>query len=242
MKLLNLLLMALIAITFSIENAALAKDRDLPKWCKAEHPTKINIIPRTDDVIYDNSLNVIQLSQKHTDTDSPYDNSVVQHTLGLMSGSIGLSARSEIGFIKKGKRKCLYFKMIEVNIQVSPTIYIANDYKKNGCMYKEIKKHELMHVKVDRLVINKYSKKVGHKILEIIDELPVVGVIHKRDSEEASERMRKYVKDKILYVNAQMIDERKRRQSIVDSLEEYQRLEDDNLCSDERRKVQAKLR
>ena len=236
MKIIKLLVITFIISISSIEYSS-ARDNDLPKWCKADAPTKINILPGTDNIKYDHSLNVMQLSSKHTDTDSPYDNSVVQHTLGLMSGSIGLSAKSEIGFIRKGKKQCLYFKEIQVNIHVSPTIYIANDYKRNGCMYKEIKEHELKHVKVDRKVINKYSNKVGHKILEIIDEMPVVGVIHKKDSEIAAERMRNYVKEKILYINNQMLDERKRRQNMVDSLEEYQRLEDDNLCPEEREEV-----
>lgn len=235
-------ILAISLVIFSqISTLSFAEEEDRPSWCEAESQTKINIIPTTDDITYDYSKDLVALSMQKVDTQSPYAENIPTHTSGLMSGAISMTAEVKIGSVGR-KTKCLYFDEITVKIHISPTIFIANNYKKGGCMYNEILKHEHTHVDVDRNIVNKYAGKVGQRILKIIDKTPIIGPIDARMSEEMTAKMVQHVKSNMAYIKAQMLDERNRRQNLVDSLEEYQKIEDLGLCKDEREEIFSALR
>ena len=201
-------------------------DEHRKKWCHVTWDPKINIVPITDKVKYDYSLSTKELSTFHIDTDSPYDDDVITDVGGLMSGRINIDHEIELDEEYHDGLHCFFYKEINVEIAISPKVYIAKEYPKGTCMFDEIKKHENKHVLVDRKVVNKYAKKVGIKLVDLINEEMLVGPVREKDSQLATDYLRNKVKAEINYIAKQMYDERNRRQQLVDSLGEYQDVTD----------------
>jgi hypothetical protein len=114
---------------------------------------------------------------------------------------------------------------VEVKLHIKPTIYIAREYPKQGCMYAAILEHEKKHIAVDRAIINKYSAMIGRGVTETMNRLGYShGPYRTGELDMHQERLNERVNVIIKKYADAMTLERQKLQQQVDSLAEYERV------------------
>ncbi|MGH1375621.1 MAG: hypothetical protein ACRBCK_04650 [Alphaproteobacteria bacterium] len=199
--------------------------------CPAHDPTKINIIPRTEKVEYDRSQTLKQIQGYSMDTVDPYGFHGTTITQGFMQGKIGLEHKIKFGQMKNPgvNISCVWYSDITVEIFIDPKIVIAKELYRDPCMRKAIINHELKHVRVDREMVNKYAKSMGQKLLSALKSRGFEsGPIYTEKTQGVMQKMQRVVHQILELEYQKMGLERREKQREVDSLEEYQSV--DNQC------------
>ncbi|MDH5722683.1 MAG: hypothetical protein OEY94_05110 [Alphaproteobacteria bacterium] len=196
--------------------------------CPKRPRTKINVIPVTEEVKYDYSKSLKELQGQASGTVDPYGFHGTTVTQAYMSGTIAPQASISFDYNEiKGRRGiCLWYKSIDVDIKIDPTIVIAQELYKDSCMRKALIGHELKHVKVDREVVNDYANLIGKKLLKELKARGfAVGPIPFEEAERVTGKMRHVVKQILELEYQKMHIDRQERQREVDNLEEYQSID-----------------
>ena len=116
---------------------------------------------------------------------------------------------------------CLWYRKIDLQITLQPKIYVAKEFTQDGCR-EAILEHEQKHVVVDRLLINKYAKKVGLELSQTISHIGAEGPFQLRDALITRRKMIGAVKKIVQEEQEEHVKELNKRQNEIDSLEEYQ--------------------
>lgn len=197
--------------------------------CPAHPPTKINIVPRSEKVEYDYSQTLKEIQNYSTDTVDPYGFHGTTVTQGFMKGTVQLEHGIKFGhhIDKKHGFVCLWYEEITVKLHIDPTIVIAKELYKDKCMRKAILGHELKHVRVDRQIVNKYAKLMGGKLVKALTSRGFSAApIEAHRIKEVSRKMQRVVEQILMLENQKMNIDRQERQREVDSLEEYNSVDD----------------
>lgn len=192
--------------------------------CPAHEPTKINIIPRTEKVKYDYRQTLKKIQNYSTDTVDPYGFHGTTITQGFMKGRVQLKHKVKLGtYVNETYGyACIWYQDITVELHIEPTIVIAKELYKDKCMRNAILGHELKHVRVDREIVNKYAKSMGSKLLSALKSRGFsAGPMQKDRLEEVSQKMLRVVYQILELENKKMGVDRQEKQREVDSLEEY---------------------
>ncbi len=199
--------------------------------CPDREPTKINMVPKTADVEYDPSQTLAEIQEYSMDTVDPYGFHGQTITQAFMKGSIGLEHNIKFGQAQMSKYNaaCVWYDTITVELKIDPTIVIAKEIYNDRCMRKAVLEHELKHVRVDREIVNKYAKIMGKKLYVALKSRGFsAGPFPAEQSQDVAEKMQRVV-HQILDLEYQKLGiERMERQRDVDSLGEYNRV--DELC------------
>lgn len=211
----------------------LASDRaqaDNSNWCTPNTVPEVNIHTSTNDITYDFSKSKKQLDQFSTDTINPYGPEVITDVGGLMKGGIQAAQKMKFGTVTNQRTReiCYWYNTIDVNIHIKPTIYIANDYPRGSCMHKAIMAHEEKHIIVDREIVNKYALLVGEALKKEMTTARIYGPVHVTQGAAIESQIKTRMQTILKYYTDQMSAERRSRQQQVDSLSEYERV--NNLC------------
>jgi len=199
--------------------------------CQLKTAPRIDISASDTSVRYDHTKSQKELDNLGTDTVSPYGKNVQTHVGGLMSGEVSISQNIRImqetyPTLNAG---CLYVDSVKVNIHIKPIIYIARDFAKDGCMYKAVMEHEKKHIAVDRKIVNKYTNIIVHGLDASLKKVGYArGPFSKGQLKAEQQAMQDYTHKIVQAYGEQMTEERKALQQKVDSLEEYNRV--NNLC------------
>ena len=197
--------------------------------CPKQEPTKINIVPRTAKVKYDYSQTLKQIQNYSIDTVDPYGFHGQTITQGFMKGQIELRHKIQFGQVKNPTFGigCVWYNDITVEIKIDPTIVIAKELYRDACMRKAILGHELKHVRVDREIVNKYAKSMGKKLMKALKSRGfTAGPFELQRMPEVTGKMQTVVKQILELEYKKMGIERQERQRDVDSLEEYNSVDD----------------
>lgn len=196
--------------------------------CTLKKAPEISIVASDTKVTYDHTKSQAELDNFDTDTVSPYAATVQTHVGGLMSGEVSISQNLRMmqETFPSYNAGCLFVDKITVSIHVSPTIYIARDYPKDGCMYAAIMEHEKKHIAVDREIVNKYTRLVGAAIDTVLKKIGYVHGPYPAQSLPVEQQKIHTVLQALLkqYSDA-MSAERQQRQQAVDTLQEYERVQ-----------------
>ncbi len=197
--------------------------------CPTHNATNINVIPRTEAVKYDSSMTLKEIQGQRVDTVDPYSFHGKTVTQAYMSGRIGLEqkVRLEQSVFSRSNAACIWYKTIDVNLYIEPTIVIAKEIYMDPCMRKAVIGHELKHVRVDREIVNKYARLIGQKLMKELKSRGFeAGPFDAARTNEVSAKMQRVVAQ-ILELEYQKLGiERQERQREVDSLEEYESVDD----------------
>lgn len=196
--------------------------------CTAPKSPKIMVGASNTTVRYDHTKTQKQLDNFDTDTISPYGGEVQTHVGGLMKGEVSIS--QNIRFYQESypnlRTGCLYVDSINVEIQIKPTIYIARDYPKNGCMYNAVLEHEKKHVAVDQLLVTKYKGLIMNGIKTAIQKSGYQrGPFSTSIMASEQKKLQDYIQNVFRQYSDQLTKERRAKQQAVDSLEEYERVQ-----------------
>ena len=197
--------------------------------CPVHEPTKINIKPVSEKIKYDKNQSLKDIQSYDTDTIDPYSFHGQSITQAFMKGSVGIGYQVKFAGSSSPKTgvSCMWYKEINVEIKVDPTIVIAKEIYHDPCMRKAVIGHEHKHVQVDRVIVNKYAKSIGRKLMSGLESRGFTAGPF--DGARAGE-----IKEKMLRVVSQIIDledqkmdlERREKQLEVDTLEEYESVDD----------------
>lgn len=197
-----------------------------PVTCTVPKAPVITVRPVTDRPRRIDSRSIAQLGRQKADTISPYGRNVEQMIFGLHVGSLKLSASTQIGYrvYELLEVSCLYYNAVNIEIRLSPAIYVVKEFKPGSCAHDAVLAHEKKHAAVDREIVNKYAPRIGAEVQKAINAAGALGPYPLADMKPASDRMIRHVQTAIALLELQMTEEQARRQQAVDSLEEYERV------------------
>lgn len=201
--------------------------------CAPPQPVQIKVSPRTDEVQVVTQYSLGDLQSVKTDTINPHSFGGTSYTQGFMKGAISVRPSVKLNYTqdKRTGAVCLYYEAINIDIAISPQIYIAREVHEDSCMGRATLEHEMKHVNTDRMIVNKYAGIMGRKIYEGLTARGLAaGPIPSDQVKETAERMQKTVFQLLELEYKRMELDRADAQGAVDSIEEYDRV--DALCPD----------
>lgn len=196
--------------------------------CQVKKTPEITVTASDTKVTYDHTKSQNELDNFDIDTVSPYAKNVQSHVGGLMSGEVTVSQNMRLmqETFPSLNAGCLYLDKLTVKIHINPTIYIARNYPKTGCMYKEILIHEQKHIKVDRMIVNKYTNLIIKGLDAAFKKIGYAqGPFTTAELQVAQEGTQKLIQGMLKQYSDQMSEERQVLQQKVDSLAEYERVQ-----------------
>ena len=199
-------------------------------WCRVVRPPQVKVRTDTDRINWVFNISQRNLNNFEVDTINPYGNSIHTDVGGLMKGGIGMEQVMRFNTVTNNmyQKSCIFYDSINVQLKIEPSIYIASEYPPGSCKHNAIKEHELKHINMDRMIVNKYAQIVGQAIKAEIDGRSIYGPIAVSQEESIREMMRSRMEMILRKVNDQMETERRTRQQAIDNLNEYERV--NNLC------------
>lgn len=196
-----------------------------PLQCAVNRPPVVRVTPVSDPVRYDFSRSEKELTALRTDTVNPYAPGTETVTEGLRYDRpvIRTSVRqSTITYPDRGIF-CMTFAEIDINIQLSPVIYIARENAAGACR-DAVLGHEQKHVKVDREIMNEYAGRIGQAVMAAVNEIGTVGPMNVGQEATAQSSMNEHIESAIRSQELPLYQDMRRRQAEVDSLQEYERV------------------
>ncbi len=193
-------------------------------FCQMPEPAKISVIPKTHKVKIDTSQTLKQIQSEVVNTINPYGFDSMTHTNGYMRG--GISWKTKVDLDNKYSPRtggyCIWYKSVDIELEIDPTIVIGKEVAKDRCMYKAVLKHEMRHVNADKIIVNKFAKSMGQKVFDGLKERGfIVGPIPADNVQAVATRMQETISQFLELEHKKMDIERAELQQSIDSLEEY---------------------
>lgn len=214
--------------------------------CQMPQKAAIRINPVTSEIVYDYSRSSAQIDQIARQIGT----TASQRPRGKDSTTGGLRVdtpvvKSEIGWgyeteliNNKPTRVCLWYTEVNVEIKLSPVIYVSNDHRPGTVCHDEILAHERRHVQVDREVMNKFAADIGRDIQLAVEKTGTWGPFPASQRDALGKQMMERISTVIRAHEAAMQTTMAARQAVVDSPQEYKRLS--TICNAE--KIQQQRR
>lgn len=193
-----------------------------PVQCSIPVAPIINIKPVTADIQYDFSKTDQQLTAMKSNTISPYGINADMVTRGLRHDKPTMDYNIQFGSAvhPSSGTFCVWYKQIDINIKLSPKIYIAKGYNKGKCG-QFILNHEKKHVLVDRQVMNKYAQMMGKSVQNAVNMAGALGPYNMDKVDSVRDGMSKHIDSALQSVLLLMQNEMNNKQQAIDSKEEY---------------------
>lgn len=143
--------------------------------------------------------------------------------LGAMEAHIQTSFNMGTAQLRLSDGKgCVAITKAQITLTFSnPTIYLARELPRGSCIYRQVLEHENRHVAVDRQLSSEYEYSLRNRIEA---ELRTIGILRGNSVEQASSQLQILVQARLQPIFAEFIAERERRQALVDSEAEYERI------------------
>lgn len=210
----------------------------LPAQCHgAPQPPVVNIKVSEGPIRFDTDKTRQQLTDMRAESPiySPYSPDELHNNLvgGMMSGVLRLDHK--MNFVQHYNPDtgdgCLYLDDVEVQLHLSPKVYIAKEFSKDECWFREIFAHELKHLDVDRAISEEYQTRIQHALGMALDVPGTYwsGPTAKRDMQTAKARIKDQVEAILNAAFKSMSEERAYKQRYVDTPEEYAAI--NNACA-----------
>ncbi len=195
--------------------------------CSDIKTAKINVVPKTMNIVYDYSQPLAAIQSGRMDTINPYGFHTMTVTQGFMQGMIKLTPSVKVLYkeIPQYGAACLWYDTIDITIEIDPKIVIAKEVYNDPCMGKAVIAHEMKHINADRRIVNKYAKSMGKKVYDALAERGFqASPVDIRNAKPMAERMQKFIFQTLELEYRKMDIERTETQQAIDSLNEYQRI------------------
>jgi len=195
---------------------------------RAPPPPQIAIHIEERPVSFDTGRTKRELAEAEINHGSGFLRSFHADVGGLTDGQMNLD--QQITFARRLDRGsgfgCVHFDKIEITITLDPSIYIAREYEQDECMFKEVFEHELMHVEVDRAIMEDYRGLLADGLRMVYDRPSeyASGVITESQMDGVQQRMKVDMERAIRVLFNRMQEDRAQRQAAVDTPEEYARI------------------
>ena len=124
--------------------------------------------------------------------------------------------------VNKNGYSCFQIDKINIDIHLSPKIYIAKEFVKNDCWFNHILSHELQHLDIDRDIADKYRRIINNALKISLSNTDRYwsGPVKEADIIDIKERKKSFI-NTILRISFDKIkEERAARQSAIDKRED----------------------
>ena len=171
----------------------------------------------------DNSRSVRELTQISVNAYGP--DAGLTHTPGMTRGVFKLDAN----FIIRADGPpagpiCYSLHKIKVDVQYRATVYIASEHSPKSCQYRELLAHEMKHVAIDRELIRDSKSAVNDHVLRTTERIGSLASLP-LDTETSVRQAYNGILAQALTESLDRIQqERARRQKVIDTTEEFQRM------------------
>lgn len=157
---------------------------------------------------------------------SPYGRGQMVHVNGLMRGAISLETQTSVAWQRQenGEENCFWFNEVNVQMKLSPTIYIAREIIKDSCLYQEVLKHEYKHYQVDLSIAQEYQLIFQQELGRFLAQNNLIGPFSSQLKDQPKQQLMKNLETVMHAVNERLKVERIQRQAVVDTREEYERV------------------
>ena len=195
--------------------------------CVMPKPTEINVIPRSEEVVYDYTQTLADLQRHESGTINPYSFQGTTIHKGFAENPIRLETRISLDYapVPRYNALCLWYDKIEITMNITPRVTIAREIYEDRCMHKAVLEHEMKHVKEARRVANAFARMIGAEVHEALKQRGfIAGPVAGANGPHIQGRMQKVVHQIIEHQTRKMEIDYIERQSAIDSLEEYERV------------------
>jgi hypothetical protein len=146
-------------------------------------------------------------------------------TLGLYRMELQSGLRASIRSRQVGAWICLWIENVTISLTMSPRqIYVVRERAPGTCPFNAVLAHERKHQAVDDELFNQSVPWLRHRIEKAILDLPRGQPTMASEVPAIQARLNKVMGDAMSSAVADMLAERKLRQSRVDDPREYQRV------------------
>lgn len=199
--------------------------------CTLPEPPEITVRPVSNAIVYNYSRSAADLTRVRGDAATPYAPGTDAVSGGLREDSPVITTKMNWGVqsYPQLKQGCMWYDTIDVEIKLSPRIFIAREFNQGVCR-DAILEHEKHHVDVDRKVMNKYAIQIGKAIQAAVNKSGVSGPFNTADMEKVKQQSTRRIEAVIEAQEALLLKEMAVLQGQVDSLEEYKRISE--ICKD----------
>jgi hypothetical protein len=146
-------------------------------------------------------------------------------TLGLYRMELQTGFRASIRSRQAGGWVCLWIEKVAITLAANPRqIYVVRERSPGTCPYNAVLAHERKHQSVDDELFNQSVPWLRHRIEKAILDLPRGQPTTASEVAATQAKLNKAMSEAVTSAVADMMAERKLRQSRVDDPREYQRV------------------
>ena len=145
------------------------------------------------------------------------------HATGLTVGVFRFETKYKIRSIleKQSGIGCYWLDAVTVELNFSPTVYIAREFPAGTCRHEAVFAHEMKHVAVDREILAEYLPVVKSRLEQATAQLGVIGPKPRAGEAEVKRRIGGAVEQAVNQVLEKIQAERRSWQQTVDTPQEY---------------------
>jgi hypothetical protein len=152
-------------------------------------------------------------------------NSLGHQPLGLYLARFSSGVQISYDLKREGDEICVWITRVQVQIGYDDrTIYVGNEFVKDGCEYKAILSHEAKHAVTDDGVLAEYNSRFRKNVSEAALNSGMVGPFKRAYLEDAKQQLAEGVQRAFRSTFDDFQSARERAQKTVDSPEEYGRV------------------
>lgn len=195
--------------------------------CQQPSKPRVSVNPEVKDLKYDFSKSRPELDTMEIDTISPYGPNEETHVNGAMSGSVQFETLISYSSTTYGDTlACVNVDKVAVKIHFDPVIYIVKEYPKGTCEHEAVLEHEKKHLKINQLVINKYTERISKTLALALNKYgSVYGPVAVDKVPGLYDHLKDYYTGIVQDEQNRMYVELNELNQQLDSLEEYERVQ-----------------
>ncbi|MBY0428164.1 MAG: hypothetical protein K2Q32_02980 [Alphaproteobacteria bacterium] len=210
----------------SIPAAAIAEGDT--EGCSAFVTPVVDVLPQYDETEYDFSTPMLKIKEIADSSQETVKGS--KHTeerpVGLSTGELFFTANYDKlkMMVANGQMACGQVSSVHIVMGFKNNkIYVAKEFPKRSCPYREVLGHEEKHKAVDRQIVEEYSEKIRATLIELTNK---IGIIKASSPTIVDDKIDSLMNQAIRKVTKEIDEEHIARQKKVDTKEEYKRVTD----------------
>lgn len=198
--------------------------------CPNANAPQIGVEVVTIQPVIDHMQSIAQMKMTQMDTKVPYQMKQLDHASrgGMIEDDIRIDYSVNTSAIPGNTAEtvnmnCVKYDSVQVRLTLQPKIFIAKDYDEKSCWYHETYEHEMSHVDMDRVVMEKYKGRLqdGLALAFSGPQDSVQGPVKKGGVEKLKKKMGNDLVNMTNSLLADMVRERMEQQQGVDSVKNY---------------------
>lgn len=190
--------------------------------CPAFDPPKVRVTAQIAPLLRDHTRSIAELAAVPGRTPGPAGRSN-GHILGLAHARYGEESqfRAMFRFLPNGT-VCGAPATLAVTFGFQDRrLYVARELPRGSCIHAEVLKHEMKHIAVDEALLKEFIPQVRQRMEAVVRR---IGPVQRRTQQQAMAAIRQPIDAELKRLMRDFTRERDRRQTQVDTAEEYDRV------------------